>query len=62
MVSVIRCCKDCIKRKPACHSNCEEYQKEKLKSEEVKTKIRKSKQADSALYACTKWRNHNGQI
>ena len=45
----IKCCKDCVppKRHLKCHSNCEEYLKEKAKNEEVNKKKGKFHNAEN---------------
>jgi len=49
----IHCCHGCTKRwvtkTDTCHSNCKDYHDEKIKYEEDKAQIRKSKEFDDYL-------------
>lgn len=37
-MSLIKCCKDCKDRHPACHDSCDKYQKEKTESNKARDK------------------------
>jgi len=37
-MSLIKCCKDCKDRHPACHDFCERYRKEKAESQDARDK------------------------
>lgn len=37
-MSLIKCCKDCSERYPACHDSCKRYIKEKTEALEAKLK------------------------
>ena len=42
----MKCCLDCSKRKPGCHSTCYDYITESAEERERKEKIRKAKEED----------------
>lgn len=46
---MIRCCKDCKERHPACWDSCEKYKAEKAEYDELNARIRKDKELKSGL-------------
>ena len=38
---IIKCCKDCTERYPACHDHCQQYRAEKKKNDDIVDKYRK---------------------
>ncbi len=43
-------CKDCERRHPGCHSECEDYRKMKEEREEIRKKIRTEIDVNSVLF------------
>ena len=46
---MIRCCKDCKERHPACWGSCEKYKVQKAENDELNAMIRKEKDRNSGL-------------
>lgn len=53
-MALIKCCKGCEDRRPACHDTCERYIKEKTESLEARTKRLQYYQTDHDLHSLKK--------
>lgn len=53
-MSLIKCCKGCEDRRPACHDTCERYIKEKTVSLEARTKRLQYHQTEHDLHSMKK--------